>query len=79
MYVQGFDLLTLWRLIFMNSIYDITLMTYLIAFGHFTSELLIFRTARVNVAFMSPCIVASKSSPKMKSSLSRGPLSQQPP
>lgn len=36
------------------------LFTYLIAFGHFTSELLIFGTATINPGVISPCIVASK-------------------
>lgn len=39
--------------------YDMALFTYLIAFGHFTSELLIFRTAKVNPGVISPVIVAS--------------------
>jgi hypothetical protein len=38
-----------------------TLFTYLLAFGHFVSELLIFRTAKVNVGIMSPVIVACES------------------
>lgn len=36
------------------------LLTYLIAFGHFTSEFLIFRTGKINAAFVSPIIVACK-------------------
>lgn len=35
------------------------LLTYLIAFAHFTSELLIFRTAKLNVAVLSPMVVSS--------------------
>lgn len=46
------------KLIKSHSIYDMALMTYLIAFGHFSSELLIFRTARVNLGVLSPVIVA---------------------
>ncbi|KAH8117933.1 Erg28 like protein-domain-containing protein [Phellopilus nigrolimitatus] len=42
-------------------VYDMTLFTYLLAFGHFSSELLIFRTARVNPGVISPVIVASES------------------
>jgi hypothetical protein len=34
------------------------LFTYLIAFGHFSSELLIFRTAKINPALLSPVIVS---------------------
>jgi hypothetical protein len=37
-----------------------TMITYLIAFGHFTTELLIFRTAKFSVAVAGPCIVASE-------------------
>ncbi|KIM84905.1 hypothetical protein PILCRDRAFT_96625 [Piloderma croceum F 1598] len=44
-----------------KTIYDMTLFTFLIAFGHFTSELLIFRTATINPAVLSPCIVATTS------------------
>jgi hypothetical protein len=44
-----------------KHIYDMTLFTFLIAFGHFTSELLIFRTATINVGVLSPCIVATSS------------------
>ncbi|KAJ7284926.1 hypothetical protein C8J57DRAFT_704116 [Mycena rebaudengoi] len=37
------------------------LFTYLIAFGHFSSELLIFRSATINPGVLSPVIVASTS------------------
>ncbi|KAG8213414.1 Erg28-like protein [Butyriboletus roseoflavus] len=40
-------------------VYDMALFTYLIAFGHFTSELFIFRTAKFNVPVLSPVIVSS--------------------
>ncbi|KAG8216360.1 hypothetical protein J3R82DRAFT_6441 [Butyriboletus roseoflavus] len=40
-------------------VYDMALFTYLIAFGHFTSELFIFRTAKFNVPVLSPMIVSS--------------------
>ncbi|KAH7884519.1 Erg28 like protein-domain-containing protein [Phlebopus sp. FC_14] len=42
-------------------IYDMALFTYLIAFGHFTSELLIFRTAKLNVPVLSPVVVSTTS------------------
>ncbi|KDQ57177.1 hypothetical protein JAAARDRAFT_178759 [Jaapia argillacea MUCL 33604] len=42
-------------------IYDMALFTYLFAFVHFFSELVIFRTARINVGVMSPVIVATTS------------------
>lgn len=35
------------------------LLTYLFAFAHFSSEILIFRTARINIPVMTPVIVAS--------------------
>ena len=35
--------------------------TYLIAFGHFSSELLIYRSAKVNPGVISPVIVSSES------------------
>ena len=44
---------------YVSSIYDMTLFTYLFAFGHFSSELLIFRTAKINPGVMSPVVVAS--------------------
>ncbi|KII89913.1 hypothetical protein PLICRDRAFT_53052 [Plicaturopsis crispa FD-325 SS-3] len=44
-----------------KAIYDITLFTYLLAFGHFSSELLIFRTANINVGIMSTFAVATTS------------------
>lgn len=42
-------------------IYDICIISYLIAFSHFTSELLIFKTAKLNGPVVSPFIVASTS------------------
>ncbi|TFY79210.1 hypothetical protein EWM64_g4798 [Hericium alpestre] len=42
-------------------VYDMALMTYLIAFGHFSSELFIFRTARFNAGVLSPVVVATSS------------------
>ncbi|KAL4064516.1 hypothetical protein J3A83DRAFT_4361003 [Scleroderma citrinum] len=44
-----------------KTIYDIALFTYLIAFGHFSSEILIFRTARLDSAAISPVIVSTVS------------------
>jgi len=40
-------------------IYDMALLTYLIAFGHFTSEICFFRTAKINLPVLSPVIVSS--------------------
>jgi len=42
-----------------SSIYDMALLSYLIAFGHFTSEICIFRTAKINLPVLSPVIVSS--------------------
>ncbi|KAF7312321.1 Erg28-like protein [Mycena indigotica] len=42
-------------------VYDMTLFTYLIAFGHFASELLIFKTATPNLGVISPVIVSTTS------------------
>ncbi|TCD61544.1 ergosterol biosynthesis protein [Steccherinum ochraceum] len=42
-----------------KSVYDITLISYLIAFGHATSELLIYRTASLSVPSLSPVIVST--------------------
>ncbi|KAJ3815584.1 hypothetical protein F5876DRAFT_85706 [Lentinula aff. lateritia] len=44
-----------------KTIYDICIISYLIAFSHFTSELLIFKTAKFNGPVVSPFIVASVS------------------
>jgi hypothetical protein len=35
------------------------LLTYLFAFAHFSSEILIFRTAKIRIPVLSPVIVAS--------------------
>ncbi|KAI0346124.1 Erg28-like protein [Trametopsis cervina] len=43
------------------AIYDMTLLSFLIAFGHFTSELLIFGTASLNGPVISPVIVSTTS------------------
>ncbi|KAF5371857.1 hypothetical protein D9615_009560 [Tricholomella constricta] len=44
-----------------KTIYDIAMFTYLIAFGHFSSEWLIFRTASLNPGLLSPVIVSTTS------------------
>ncbi|KAK7690795.1 hypothetical protein QCA50_005895 [Cerrena zonata] len=44
-----------------KSIYDITFISYLIAFGHITSELLIFGTGGTKFPSLSPLIVSSTS------------------
>ncbi|KAI0671604.1 Erg28-like protein [Trametes maxima] len=44
-----------------KMIYDIALFTYLFAFAHFGSELLIFRTARPAAANLSPVVVSTTS------------------
>ncbi|KAJ6619690.1 hypothetical protein B0H10DRAFT_1792842 [Mycena sp. CBHHK59/15] len=41
--------------------YDMSLFTYFIAFGHFCSELLIFRTAKIGPGVLSPLIVSTTS------------------
>jgi hypothetical protein len=41
-----------------NRVYDMALFSYLIAFGHFSSEVLIFRTAGVNFGTISPFLVS---------------------
>jgi hypothetical protein len=40
--------------------YDMALLTYLIAFGHFASEWLIFRSTKLGPALLSPIIVSCK-------------------
>ncbi len=42
-----------------SSIYDMALLTYLIAFGHFFSEFLIFRTIKFGAGLLGPAIVSS--------------------
>ena len=44
-----------------HRIYDMALFTYLFAFFHFGSEILIFRTTKIGVPVLSPVIVSSKS------------------
>lgn len=42
-------------------IYELTMISYLIALVHFGSELLIFRTCKFNSGFMGPLIVSTTS------------------
>jgi len=45
----------------LKVVYDITLFTYLFAFAHFGSELLIFRTATFGPGALSPVLVSTVS------------------
>ncbi|GJE96596.1 Erg28 domain-containing protein [Phanerochaete sordida] len=44
-----------------KAIYDMTLLSFLIAFGHFASEILIYRTAKVSAPALSPVFVSTLS------------------
>ncbi|KAF8656794.1 hypothetical protein AX16_002346 [Volvariella volvacea WC 439] len=44
-----------------KTLYDMALLSYVFAFGHFASELLVFRSAKINGPVISPVIVASTS------------------
>ncbi|KAH8994980.1 hypothetical protein EDB92DRAFT_1848576 [Lactarius akahatsu] len=44
-----------------KAIYDITILTYLFAFAHFSSEIFIFRTATIKIPVLSPVIVSTAS------------------
>ncbi|QLL32286.1 hypothetical protein HG536_0C04550 [Torulaspora globosa] len=44
-----------------EHVFQLTFISYLIALGHFGSELLIFRTCKLGKGFMGPLIVASTS------------------
>ncbi|EIW84026.1 Erg28-like protein [Coniophora puteana RWD-64-598 SS2] len=44
-----------------KSIYDMALFTYLIAFGHFTSEIFVYRTAKVMSPVFSTLVVSTLS------------------
>ncbi|KIK63116.1 hypothetical protein GYMLUDRAFT_41436 [Collybiopsis luxurians FD-317 M1] len=44
-----------------KAVYDIAIFSYLIAFSHFTSELLIFKSCKLNGPVLSPFIVSSLS------------------
>lgn len=43
-----------------SSVYDMAMLTYLIAFSHFFSEFLIFRTAKFGAGLLGPAIVSSR-------------------
>ncbi|KAF8625566.1 hypothetical protein AX15_005329 [Amanita polypyramis BW_CC] len=42
-----------------KPIYDMAMLTYLIAFGHFFSELLVFRTANLGAGLLGPVVVST--------------------
>ncbi|EMD34138.1 hypothetical protein CERSUDRAFT_67722 [Gelatoporia subvermispora B] len=44
-----------------KPIYDMALLSYLFAFAHFSTELLIFRTAKLSGPVLSPVIVSTTS------------------
>ncbi|KAI0303723.1 Erg28-like protein [Multifurca ochricompacta] len=44
-----------------KAIYDMALLTYLFAFAHFSSEVLIFRSARISIPILTPVAVATTS------------------
>ncbi|EIW79985.1 Erg28-like protein [Coniophora puteana RWD-64-598 SS2] len=44
-----------------KSIYDMALLTYLIAFGHFTSEIFVYRTAKVMSPVFSTLVISTVS------------------
>ncbi|KAF9048713.1 Erg28 like protein-domain-containing protein [Panaeolus papilionaceus] len=44
-----------------KTIYDMAFVSYLIAFGHFSSEFFIFRTCSLNPGVISPFIVSTTS------------------
>ena len=44
----------------MDRVYDMTLFTYLFAFGHFASELFIFRTASFGLGVVGPVLVSGE-------------------
>ena len=46
-------------LILFDSLYDMAFLSYLIAFGHFSSEILIFGSCKMG-AVISPVIVSSE-------------------
>ena len=43
-------------------VYDMAFLTYLLAFGHFFSELYIFRTSKFGAPVLGPVVVSSKCS-----------------
>ncbi|KAI0087296.1 Erg28 like protein-domain-containing protein [Irpex rosettiformis] len=44
-----------------KTLYDMSLLSFLIVFGHFTSEIFVFRTAKLNGPVISPLIVGTTS------------------
>ncbi|RDB25938.1 Ergosterol biosynthetic protein 28 [Hypsizygus marmoreus] len=44
-----------------KAVYDMAMFTYLIAFGHFSSEWFIFRTATPSAGLLAPVIVSTSS------------------
>ncbi|KAF9525691.1 hypothetical protein CPB83DRAFT_818248 [Crepidotus variabilis] len=42
-----------------KSIYDMAFLTYLIAFGHFSSEFFIFRTCQLSTGILGPFVVST--------------------
>ena len=46
-----------------DRFYDLALISYVLALGHFASEFVVFRTAGIGPGLLSPLIVASASVP----------------
>ncbi|KAG9105003.1 ergosterol biosynthesis protein [Ceratobasidium sp. 370] len=44
-----------------KAVYELTMWTYVLAFAHFTSEFLIFRTAGLGAGVLSPFVVSTLS------------------
>ena len=61
------------------SLYDMTLLSYLIAFGHFGSEVLIYRSAKLTGPVISPVIVACECPSPSVPSARAHPRATQPP
>jgi len=45
---------------FSHRLYDLALVSYVLALGHFVLELVVFRSAGFGAGLISPLIVASK-------------------
>lgn len=43
-----------------HRLYDLAILSYILAFGHFGSELLVFRTAGLGAPLLSPVVVSSE-------------------
>jgi hypothetical protein len=54
------------KLTMLNRWYNIATATYVIVMAHYLSELLIFRTTKLNSGFLSPTIVGSASKKKAR-------------